>query len=611
MSSSRRWVGLVLVLVLLTPVASAAVTTAESRATVGQGHAPAVVQSGAETTETTAGPSEATTTTTEEPEATTTEAPAGPEAETTTESTPTSTETPTEPTADTTPTSTETPTEPTDSTDTVTELDSCQVIRDPGRYELTTDVTGGQAGICIHVRASDVVLDGNGNAVTGAGASDSVGVFVYNGSAGEEVDREDSLSNVTVRDVRVTNWDDGVVVGDMNGIGTEVTLRNVEARNNANVGVSLTEVGGAELVAVTASENRFGMYLWETHDSTARGVTVADNDEVGLYLAQEIHDNVFRDVRATGNGPGGRAAGIYLSTDVENNSLSDVYAANNAHAGIRFSDSYENTVRDAVSEANGGPGILGIPANGDRLQNVTVRDNDGPVLSQRRGGMVADGLHVGSTATLSFDEQPVEVGTVDRNALPGDLPGDVVSDRAINVTGVQTQVDLALSYGGEGSTVELWRFDGSSWLQVEGATVDEASNEVSATVTGDGIFVAVRQTADGQPTDGTGRTATGPTATTSTERSTSTGTSSTATSTQVGTGDTTGTATGSEPTAAPGTATEVAAPTGTDEVDPADTTTPGPAGPGDGEPVPTPSLVVVALVVGLTMFVAARVGGDR
>lgn len=48
-----------------------------------------------------------------------------------------------------------------------TEIDSCTVIDDPGRYVLTENIEDSEANVCIDIRASDVHFDVTGHTVDG------------------------------------------------------------------------------------------------------------------------------------------------------------------------------------------------------------------------------------------------------------------------------------------------------------------------------------------------------------------------------------------------------------------------------------------------------------
>ena len=368
-------------------------------------------------------------------------------------------------------------------------IESCTVIDEPGTYELASDVRGDTDGTCLRIQSSDVVLDGDGNAVLGSDAENGIGVQVYS------PDRT-SLRNVTVRDLEVRNWGLGVELGNFSDDHpVEATLEGVTASGNGN-GVRLVAAGGSELRDVTASDNvGDGVLLWETSDVAFDRITVTDNGNHGLHLWDLATDGEYVDVTATGNGD----SGIYFGTDSEGNSLSGIYVANNDGPGIGVGDSTNNVVRDALIERNGDPGVL-LRENADNaatLENVTVRnhstaevDASGPFGD----GLTATDLRVGPAATFAFEDEPLSLDDVATDSLPT-LPEDAtaVSD-GVNATGIGESVHLTITFDRDvanGSEVELWRYDGTEWSPVENATVDADAGTVEATISENGVYAAV------------------------------------------------------------------------------------------------------------------------
>ncbi|MFB6142441.1 MAG: right-handed parallel beta-helix repeat-containing protein [Halorientalis sp.] len=391
----------------------------------------------------------------------------------------------------------------------VTPLDSCTVITEPGRYELTDDVRTDAGGVCIHVRADDVVLDGNGHTVAGGGVEDSVGLLVYNGSRREGVDREDTISNVTVRDLTVTNWHDGVHVGDVAGIGTRASLVDVTVRDNRNLGVYLVEVEGATVEGVTATGNRHGVVLWEAYDVRATDVAVRENGRWGLTLGQNVGRSTFTRVESRSNA----GFGISLSDDVVNNTIARSVVADNGQAGIRFADSTGNAVEATRVEDNAGPGILLNPGGGEAVTNVTVRGNGGPALDVSEGELASADLVLGPAGTarvltdgqdVGYGATPFRVDTAPTETLD-DPPGRPLVTEAVNASGLRSDLRVAFAYDErdvDRDDVALWRYDGSEWRRVDDARVTETS--VSGDVAADGVVVPLAT--DGEAADGTGVT---------------------------------------------------------------------------------------------------------
>jgi parallel beta-helix repeat protein len=374
-------------------------------------------------------------------------------------------------------------------------IDSCGTIDEPGAYELSGDVSGSADDACIRITSSDVVVSGNGHTLAGGNAS-ARGILIHRGeNASRTVDG--ALENVTVRDVTVANWSDGVAVGTLDGGPDGVELSDVTARDNERTGVRLIDTENATVADVIATGNDDGVLLWETQHATIEDVTASGNGDDGVMLTAVSSENALRNVTATGNGADStHGAGIYLSTDTSDNVLADARVADNLGTGVRFSDSYGNTLRDSVVADNDEAGVFGVPANDDALRNVTVRGNGGPVIAHNhdRSRFVADGLHLGETASVSFGSEPVGVERADATALP-EPPRPLASDDGVTVSGVESGVTTTLSVA-DPSDSSLWRYDGSDWQQVDNATADGDAGTVSGSVTGDGTVVALESQDD-------------------------------------------------------------------------------------------------------------------
>ena len=88
------------------------------------------------------------------------------------------------------------------------DVTSCGVIDSPGRYTLTTDLLNSTARPCLQVTASDVILDGDGHTLDAdASANGSTLRAVYVGQTGLN---PGTISNVTVRDLVLTDWSEAV-----------------------------------------------------------------------------------------------------------------------------------------------------------------------------------------------------------------------------------------------------------------------------------------------------------------------------------------------------------------------------------------------------------------
>lgn len=94
------------------------------------------------------------------------------------------------------------------------EIDSCTTIDQPGRYELTGNITNSNEDPCLEIRSSDVVLAGHGHTIAGTGENKSG----YGMSIGSSWDADsEKLSNVTVQNLTVTDWSTGIDLERSNG----------------------------------------------------------------------------------------------------------------------------------------------------------------------------------------------------------------------------------------------------------------------------------------------------------------------------------------------------------------------------------------------------------
>lgn len=145
-----------------------------------------------------------------------------------------------------------------------TGIDDCTVVDEPGAYELTSNVTQPNPESseshtpCIHLRASDVVLDGNGYTVESPYLS-------------LQVDHPDGIENVTVRNV---------------GLRSEYPATTVRVRNVTGGTVENVTLGGRPGIRVVRSEEftlRDSDMDSGGFDVRAENATVVDN-RVDGYL---------------------------------------------------------------------------------------------------------------------------------------------------------------------------------------------------------------------------------------------------------------------------------------------------------------------------------------
>ncbi|WP_435180758.1 Hvo_1808 family surface protein [Halorussus sp. AFM4] len=295
-----------------------------------------------------------------------------------------------------------------------TEISSCTTISRPGRYVLTSDIENSSAGTCIRIRASDVVLDGNGHAVDGVTTSDAdrlterflrgrVNPFGAGDTVGVAVVANRRQSNVTVTDLTVTDWRWGVVTAGVrngrlagvraadNGFGVTafaspgVRVTDGTADGNAVLGVGAFQSDRARVANVDATGNGFaGVYLSGGTGGAVADVTARDNDIAGVLLAGTSGAAV------TGGTASGNRIGVALlfadGTDVRRTA-----AVENGLAGVQAVNATGTTVFGVSAADNGLAGV--VLRNGTDASVVATdasRNVVGVVLERATGTAVTD-----------------------------------------------------------------------------------------------------------------------------------------------------------------------------------------------------------------------------
>lgn len=229
-----------------------------------------------------------------------------------------------------------------------TRIDSCTTIDRPGRYVLTTTIEEPDAATCIRIRSSDVVFDGSGHAIQGTGAFGTAGVTV--GAFGTDVRR----TNVTVRNVTATGWDDAI---------------------------RFTNVVNGTIARTTAADSRIGISLYRSETITVANNTVRENAVYGIGLFETSANNTVANNTVVLNG----LYGIDLvGPGATDNRLVDNAVTRN-DIGVVVVEAEDAVLADNAVAPNRAGGIRLIGVESVRLEN-----NTGPI----------DGASVGESTSL-------------------------------------------------------------------------------------------------------------------------------------------------------------------------------------------------------------------
>jgi PGF-CTERM protein len=242
-----------------------------------------------------------------------------------------------------------------------TTVNQCQVINDSnapadGQVLLGGDVSA--SGSCIEIATSDIVFDGQGNTITGPGSSGD-GVVVGNSSA--------SVSNVTVRNVVVEQFSNGVRISDAAGSTTvsDVDVSSVTARNNGNIGVYVDNdaTSGVTVSDTTVSGNLDGVYV--AGRASLDGITATNNLEgvVLTGLGSSLSDS-------TVNGGANGLLGVEVAS--AGSTVDGVTVDGTGNVGIEVTGDGVTVQDSVVQKVGGGPNEVG---------GISVDGADGTVVT--------------------------------------------------------------------------------------------------------------------------------------------------------------------------------------------------------------------------------------
>jgi hypothetical protein len=210
------------------------------------------------------------------------------------------------------------PTEPTPVPTPAPEL----LVSTPGLHTLDRDLTSDHIGVMI--TSSDVVFDGMGHSITGTGANDSMGVYATGISNRTS---NTIITNVTVRNVTVRHWEDGILIGGVSGSVVE----DVVAEQNRNGLLQASSSG-------------------PTTGSSIRDSVFRENTDSGLAFIYPAQDIEVERCSITGNGAG--VSGFMVSGEI-----ADCDISGNVGDGLSSSDGSFAVVRNCTVSANGGNGL--------------------------------------------------------------------------------------------------------------------------------------------------------------------------------------------------------------------------------------------------------------
>lgn len=373
-----------------------------------------------------------------------------------------------------------------------TPITSCTNITESGTYVLQNDVATEGEGACIGVRASDVVIDGNGHEIEGAGLPGTVGVAVRG-------------DDVTVQDVTVTNFRTGIrfsrsrngvvtgVTATLNEFGVQFdrsdagTVTDSRAVRNSDDGISTFGGTGMTIRGNVVSENS-GDGIWVNSggtvtDNVARGgKMIVRNVDPGDRTV--VRNNTAADLRLFIARTGTVAendVGLLLISSVWNASVVDNDVANQLI--VREANDTvvaNNTVGNELRLSGGFRGMSGTDQRRVCSQGLVVRDTrlTGPdaqlEFRDNTTGAIVHNVTLGTASVSLVGSEEVTVTASDTQPPNGDatvLSGSVRVDPA--ETGGVARLALGYDTGAvdESEAPLVWRDEGGGeWAPAESYT---------------------------------------------------------------------------------------------------------------------------------------------
>ncbi|WP_276255294.1 right-handed parallel beta-helix repeat-containing protein [Halomontanus rarus] len=362
-------------------------------------------------------------------------------------------------------------------------------ITDPGCYALSGDLTDSGASSAVTITASDVVFDGMDHTLDSDRTS-RYGIRV--GSTGD-------VTNVTIRNVTLTDFHTAISLENT----TESEIRDTHVTVNTDIGNGVP----------------WAVKLAESSDNTIANNTLLGTDSVriGQQYTLESPRNVV-----TNNTIEGEVSIRSNDTIVRNNDISASTEYGISVTGFSTTVSDGTVIENNAITSNSRSGIYLSGTNGTSLVGNELRGNREGIATEGEttNTVITDTISVGNSVDISADNsvgfpEPItarnlDVGTATFSAVTlSDIdlsgttlasPPSSVGSLGINFTATDIHVDqysepdgyldVDLQYTDadvvtlDESTVALLRYDeqSDSWVD-EGATVDTATNTVSANLT--------------------------------------------------------------------------------------------------------------------------------
>lgn len=228
------------------------------------------------------------------------------------------------------------------------------VIDQPGHYRLMNDLSNSTAEAAISIKASDVILNGDGHTLGGSSLWESIGV----GAGGED----EVYMNITIRNLTVTGWQYGFACEEVEGTG----IYDCQATGNLQ-GIAVAASSDCTIERCIIQDN----VPWEDDGLWFGGNGMSLVNSTGTHILDStISHNGWGDELPYVGGSGILAlgnTGLLVSGCVINE---------NVNTGIWNDDSQDMMVTgNQFSDNEGNGGIFMTAASEDTVMNCTIAEN--------------------------------------------------------------------------------------------------------------------------------------------------------------------------------------------------------------------------------------------
>jgi len=401
-----------------------------------------------------------------------------------------------------------------------TNVSSCAIISAPGEYLLNQSIINSSVANCINITSSDVIFDGAGYTIDGINAKNSYGVYVYNSTV--------FLSNVTIKNLKVTDWYFGIYYNNaingsisnstansnhINGIYLNSSHNNTLDNNSANTnnlsGINLSFSNSNILTYNTANSNHInGIHLNSISNTTLTNSNITNNSY--NFILDGSRDSHFDNNIGFNNTVNGKPI-FYIK-----NAINTTYN-NQTNAGVFYCIWCNNvTIKDLTLRKNG-YGVFLWNTNNTKIENINVSSNYyGIYIQSSRNNTFSDNT-ASNNAIWDFSSYSYSLNNIIKNftilnstisftgkdvAIRSDSPpaNDPNGYRNIGkyINTINNSADswlfLKVSYsdndisGLNESTLKVWKYNGS-WSIVGGTNgVETDKNYVFTNITKFSIF---------------------------------------------------------------------------------------------------------------------------